>query len=262
MSKQITPVEAVRNTLKIMEPQFKAALPPQVSVKKFTRVAMTAIQNTPSLLNIDRKSLFGELIKCSQDGLLPNGEEAAIIPFKNQAKYMPMVKGILKKVRNSGELASITSQIVYKNDEFEFYVDEDGEHLKHRPNMFSDRGEIIGVYAIAKTKDGAFYVEVLSMADINSIKNMSKGKNTPWGGPFAGEMMRKSAIRRLSKRLPMSTDLEAVIKADDDMYELDEPAKKPEPKESKASRLEQLIDVEEPKDVTPEKEEPEVEAPI
>ena len=75
---------------------------------------------------------------------------------------MSMVGGILKKVRNSGELSSITAQIVYENDEFNYYIDADGEHISHRPNMFGDRGKRIGAYALAKTKDGAIYVEVMT----------------------------------------------------------------------------------------------------
>ena len=150
-----------------------------------------------------------------------------------------MLAGILKKVRNSGELASITSQIVYEADDFDFYVDEDGEHLKHKPKIFGERGKAIGVYALAKTKDNAVYIETMTEDDVNKIKSVSKGKNGPWSGPFQFEMWKKSAIRRLSKRLPMSTDLESTIHADDDMYDLED-AHRPEPprtEKNKPSRL-------------------------
>jgi recombination protein RecT len=51
------------------------------------------------------------------------------------------------------------------------------------------------------------------------IKNVSRSKDSgPWSGDFQGEMWRKSAIRRLSKRLPMSTDLEQTIRADDEIF--------------------------------------------
>jgi hypothetical protein len=41
------PVAVIRQNLTQMAPEFKAALPAHVSVEKFTRVVMTAIQNTP-----------------------------------------------------------------------------------------------------------------------------------------------------------------------------------------------------------------------
>jgi recombination protein RecT len=43
------PLAVIRQNLTAMEPEFKAALPPHISVEKFKRVAMTAIQNTPAL---------------------------------------------------------------------------------------------------------------------------------------------------------------------------------------------------------------------
>lgn len=231
----LTIQQELKHTLQKMGPQFAAALPSHVKTEKFVRVVMTAVSTNPQLCEASRPSLFSACMSAAQDGLLPDGKEAAMVTFKTKsghtvAQYMPMVAGILKKVRNSGELASITSQIVYEKDEFEFYVDEDGEHLKHRPLIFGERGKPIGVYALAKTKDGAVYIETLTADDVEKIKNVSRGKNGPWSGPFQLEMWRKSAIRRLSKRLPMSTDLEHTITADDELYDLDQSEDKHEEK--------------------------------
>jgi len=227
MSKQLTPADAVKKDLAAMKNQFQAALPNHISPEKFVRTIQTAVATSPQLVQANRQSLFGASMKAAQDGLLPDGKEAAIVTFKNKnghhiAQYMPMVGGILKKVRNSGELSTITSQIVYENDDFQFSVDENGEHLKHNPKVFGDRGKAIGVYALAKTKDGAVYIETMTKDEIEKIKNVSRGKNGPWSGAFEHEMWRKSAIKRLSKRLPMSTDLEFTMRADDDLYDLDE----------------------------------------
>jgi recombination protein RecT len=219
----IKPMDEFRNSLKLLEPQFKMALPNHIPVERFIRVAQTAIQSNPHLLTLDRSSLFAACVKSAQDGLLPNGSEAALVPFKDKVQYLPMVGGILKKIRNSGELSSITSQLVYEKDEFKYWIDSDGEHLKHEPNMFVDRGDLIGVYALAKTKDGGVYIEVMTMAQVDDIKKSSRSNNGPWQGPFFTEMIKKSAIRRLSKRLPMSTDLESTLSADDDLYSFEQP---------------------------------------
>jgi recombination protein RecT len=167
-------------------------------------------------------------MKAAQAGLLPDGREAALVMFGEKVQYMPMIAGILKLVRNSGELSSISSQIVHKNDPFEFFVDGDGEHLKHTPLIFGDRGEKIGVYALAKTKDGAVYIEVMTKDQVMAVKGVSRSKNGPWSGPFADEMWRKTVVRRLSKRLPMSTDLEQALHVDDEMYDL-KPVAEPAP---------------------------------
>lgn len=210
-----------------MEPQFKAALPEHISSEKFTRVVMTAITSNPELVNADRTTLFSSCLKAASDGLLPDGKEAALIVFKTKngpiVQYLPMIGGILKKIRNSGELSSITAQLVYENDAFDYMVDADGEHLQHKPNMFGDRGNLKGAYALAKTKDGAVYIEVMTMAQLDAVKNVSRSKEYgPWAGAFQTEMMKKTVMRRLSKRLPMSTDLEQVIQRDDDLYDVSE----------------------------------------
>lgn len=226
MSKQLSPVDDLKNNIEKLGPQFKAALPNHISVKKFTRVLMTAVSTNPTLAQANRTSLFAACMNLAQQGLLPDSREAAIVTFKNKegqhiAQAMPMVAGILKKVRNSGELASITSQIVHKNDKFKFWVDGDGEKLEHEPLMFGERGDRIGVYALAKTKDGALYVEVLTTEQVMAVKAASRSaKYGPWAGPFEDEMWKKTAIRRLSKRLPMSTDLTMTVESDDEMYDL------------------------------------------
>jgi hypothetical protein len=41
MSNEITPMEAMRGTLVKMQPEFAAALPPQIPVEKFIRTTLT-----------------------------------------------------------------------------------------------------------------------------------------------------------------------------------------------------------------------------
>lgn len=225
MSKELTPQQALKHNLMKMKDTFKDALPSHIKPEKFVNVLMTAVNLNPSLANADRGSLFNACMKAAQDGLIPDGKEAALVTFKNQVNYMPMIAGILKKVRNSGELATIVANIIHKNDPFEYYVDSDGEHLKHSPEIFGDRGEVVGVYALAKTRTGDVYVEVMNMTEINAVKKASRSGNSgPWGGEFATEMMKKTALRRLAKRLPMSSDVEIVIQRDDELYEFEKPA--------------------------------------
>lgn len=269
-TKQVTVVDQLKSSIKLMEPQFKMALPAHISVEKFTRVVQTAIQTNKDLLDAYRTTLFAACMKSAQEGLMPDGKEAAIVTFKDKngnklAQLMPMVGGILKKIRNSGELSTISAHLVYEKDKFRYWVDSDGEHIEHEPQMFGDRGFQLGVYALAKLKDGSLFVEVLTMDQIAAIKGASRSAQFgPWNGPFATEMQKKSAIRRLSKRLPLSTDIESTIKADDNLYEFDQPkevtpveeAKIALPAKKKTTRMSKLLDsqssnLDEPKDVTP-----------
>lgn len=241
------PVAVIRQNMTALAPELKAALPGHVSVEKFTRVAMTAIQNSPQLQEADRRSLFGAVVRLAQDGLLPDGREAAIVLFGKQAQAMPMIAGVLKKIRQSGEVAKISAQVVHENDHFVVEYGYD-ENVEHRPPALSEpRGKAIGAYATAVLKDGSRLLEVMSLEEIEKVRNVSRAKgNGPWV-TWWGEMARKTVMRRLSKRLPMSTDLEDEIFSRDETMAVEEGQRfhvieggAADTQEEPASRLEQL----------------------
>jgi recombination protein RecT len=224
-ARQLTPQAQVRDDLTKMADQLKMALPSHVSVEKFQRVAMTAIQSDPDLLAADRRSLFGAITRAAQDGLLPDKREGALVIFTNKIKgqngerdqyvkavqWMPMVAGILKKVRQSGEISGISAHVVYQADDFVHRLGDD-ESIEHNPPALGEpRGKPVGAYAVATLRDGFKIREVMDLAQIERVRAVSKtGQWGPWKD-WWDEMARKTVIRRLSKRLPMSTDIEAVI---------------------------------------------------
>lgn len=269
--KKQSAADALISELLGLEGEFAKALPPQIDAKKFLRCAITSIRTNPKVVEANRESFLGELMKCAQDGLIPDGREAAITTFQLKrgeaagttvAKYIPMIGGILKKVRNSGELAMINAQVVYKNDKFEYWTDGDGEHIEHRPEFDKDRGEWRLVYAMAKMKDGTVYVEVMTKAQVDAVAKVSRsGDSGPWGGDFKDEMRRKTAIRRLSKRLPSSSDLDQVIQRDDDLYDLAPGKPAAGAKDKPSSRLSKAISEKEP-EPTPSEPVPEEESAL
>jgi recombination protein RecT len=219
----VTPMEAMRGTLNKLEAEFSMALPPQIPVQKFVRTTMTAVQMNPELLNADRRSLLASCMKAAQDGLLVDGREAALVIFRTKngpaVQYMPMIGGLLKKLRNSGELASIAAHVAYEHDEFRYELGDE-ERIVHRPTLGGNRGQAIAAYAIAKTKDGAVYREVMSLDQIEQVRNVSRAKdNGPWV-QWWDEMARKTVLRRLMKRLPSSADIDAVLAHDNEMSDL------------------------------------------
>lgn len=224
--RRASPVEVIRQNIMTLAPEFRAALPAHVTVEKFSRVAMTAIQNTPELADADRKSLFGAIVRLAQDGLLPDGREAALVIFKTKNKSggwdakvqaMPMMAGLLKKVRQSGDVSKVSARVVHEHDEFSINYGFDDE-IKHvPPPLDKPRGKAIGAYAVAVLADGSRYIEVMSLEDIERVRAVSKSKDNQYG-PWVqwwGEMARKTVFRRLSKWLPMSTDLEEAFARDE-----------------------------------------------
>jgi recombination protein RecT len=203
-----------------MQVEFAKVLPDHVTPEKFVRTVNTAIMNAPDLANKDKRSLMNACMQCAADGLLPNGKEAALVAFGNKVTYSPMIAGIMKLIRNSGEINSLASAVVYENDKFEYYTDETGEKFLHKPMIIGERGKRVGVYAQAITKTDGRYFEFMTTSQIADIKGCVRGKSGPWFGPFEDEMWRKTVVRKLAKRLPMSTDNERVIQRDDQYVDL------------------------------------------
>lgn len=218
MAQELKPIEEIRNTLTRMESQLHSVLPSYISPEKFKQVVVTALQLKPDLLNLDRQSLYSSCLACASDGLLPDGREAALVPYKGKIAYQPMVGGLLKLIRNSGELASIDAQTVFEKDSYESYIDQTGPKFKH-VKARGERGAPILTYAYAITKDNHVYHEEITADEMKKIEACAKTKDV-WSGPFRDEQFRKSALKRLAKRLPKSTDLERVIERDNEDYDL------------------------------------------
>src|SRR5579875_792049 len=188
--------QKMSDELALLKPEIEKVLPAHVTADKFMRVILTAISQNPKLYRADRRSLLTSCIRAAQDGLLPDGREAALVLYRSKERvideksgreveryvdkvqYMPMVAGVLKKVRNSGELLSITANVVYEHDQFRYWIDDAGEHVTHEPNVLAeDRGRFRAVYAIAKTKDGGVYTEIMSRGQVEQVRSVSRAKD-------------------------------------------------------------------------------------
>lgn len=199
-------------------PQLKAALPAHIPVERFKRVVVTAINQAPDLANADRRSLFNACVKAAQDGLLPDGREAALTIFSGKVQYMPMIAGIRKRMRNSGEVKSAIAEVIYKNDKFKHHKGDE-PRIEHEPtDLGSDPGPAIGAYAVIKLTNGEIIREVMSLKDIEAVRAVSRAPNSVMWSKFWGEGARKTVLRRCAKAAPISSDVDTVLRRDDDEH--------------------------------------------
>lgn len=252
-SRDENPILKLKANLSSAAEEFKMALPAHITPEKFQRTIVTAAQTNPTLLNADRQSFLVAAMKAAQDGLLPDGREAALVPFQtsqkdaqgkwikvNQVQYMPMAYGLRKKILQSGEISNLQTGVVYRR-EFEqgAFLYEIGlaNPIRHRPMLdltdeeMSDEN-IVAAYSIATLKDGTISVEVMRRSEINKVRQQSQtgavGRTVQFGqnkgqaiepkGPWVdwfGEMARKTVMRRHSKTLPMSGDIVDVEASDE-----------------------------------------------
>jgi recombination protein RecT len=235
------PLDAIRDGLEKMRPQLQMGLPAHITVDRFQRTVMTAINSNPDLVSADRRSLFNAAIKAAQDGLLPDGREGALVIFKDKTgrklvQWMPMVYGLMKLIRQSGEIDGIGARIVFQREldeqsparperkRFEYVIENGQETLFHDPILWGDRGAPVLVYAYAHFKDGGYVeFEVLHKLDVEKRRAVSKTadkSSSPWA-TWTDEMWKKTAIRALAKKLPLSADILSKVERDDEPTEFD-----------------------------------------
>jgi recombination protein RecT len=185
-----------------------------LTADRLARLVLSACNRVPKLLDCTPQSVLTCALTCSQYGVEPDGRHAHLIPYGNTCTLIIDWKGLVALGRRAG-VEGIVADTICASDEFTYFRDEAGTHFKHVPK-FGDRGEIIGAYSTARI-DGQFDVEVMTRDEIEGIRKRSKaGGSGPWVTDF-GEMAKKTAIRRHSKRWPLSEDVAGAFTADDDV---------------------------------------------
>lgn len=189
---------------------------------RIQRAALTALQTNPELLSgqVTQTSVYTALLRCAQDGLLPDGREASFVRRGKEIVYQPMVGGFRKRAAEQG--FSLTAQVVYAGDEFDYTLGLSPTLIHKPPKLDIERGDPIGAYAIAHHPDHGSFLEVMSRGEIEQVRKASAMGNAT-KGPWAewwGEMARKTVARRLFKQLPLGAGestrrAEAMLEADE-----------------------------------------------
>ena len=207
--------------------QFATALPKHINTDRFVRIAITTIRQNPKLAQCSQESLLGALMVSAQLGLEPGTlGQCYLIPFENkklgkvECQFQIGYKGLIELLRRSGQLSDIYSYTVYENDDFNIEYGL-SRTLTHKPN-FSDRGEIIGFYAVAILKDGAKAFEYMTKDEVvKHEEKYRKGsyKNDVWNKNFE-EMAQKTVVKKLLKWLPISVEFLENIEKDDKSFKV------------------------------------------
>ena len=227
--------KTLNDYIKNMEGEIAKALPSVITPERFTRMTLTAVRTTPGLAECDKMSFLAAMMSAAQLGLEPNTPlgQAYILPFKNNKKGITEVqfqigyKGLIDLAYRSGEVELVQAQCVYENDTFECEYGIEPK-LKHIP-ADKNRGDLVKVYAMFRTKSGGYGFEVMSVDDIRQhAQKYSKAygsQYSPWKTSFE-EMAKKTVLKRVLKYAPLKSDFVRAITQDstikneisDDMY--------------------------------------------
>jgi recombination protein RecT len=223
------PVRALGRYLEARHKNLAKFTASRVKPETLIRLAVFEFSQNEWLRRCTPESIYGSLILSAQIGLEPSGikGEAYLVPFKGKCTLIPGWRGLVKLALRSKAVKSIVSYVVYEADEFSVWLGSE-PRVEHRPCLDGNRGEIRCAYAVAHLTNGAIDVEVMTVDELQKIKdNAAKsrgGKPGPAYTEWETEMYRKAPIRRLAKRLPLGDDFFLAMKADE-LAETGEPEK-------------------------------------
>lgn len=219
--------ERVRVVLQKAAGRLAEVLPKHLTPERMIHVVMMLNYRTPKLQACEPASILAAVMQSAALGLdlSPTMGEGYLIPRwnskagVNECTFQPGYRGLVKLARNSGAVVSIRADLVHQADHFSYRFTPDLEFV-HEPYLGSERGDVTHVYAIAKLPTGEFQVEVMTRAEVEAIRMRSQSPNAgPWATDWA-EMARKTPLKRLCKRFPMSVELADAVDADNADYEV------------------------------------------
>lgn len=244
-----------------------------ISADRLLKIALGQIRATPQLAECTTASLFGAIILCATIGLEPNSYQGHVwlIPRKSSRpkklhngriatdesgkwiwdeKWEVQVqigyKGRIELAYRSPKIKLLKAVLAYENDEIEI-LEGTEQNIMHSPAL-TDRGRMIGVYAIAKLDTEETLFEWMPIGDVERIRDefsdgykrsadnaeaarltlekatgdkarkgaardLAKAEANPWIRDF-GEMARKTVINRIAKYLPQTPELDLAVAMD------------------------------------------------
>ncbi len=222
---------AIQELLTKAQDRIAAVLPGQIKVDRMISVAMELIQGDSKLSLCEPLSIVKAVLEASQLGLLLNKHlgHGYLVPFQNgiltekynrpvyDAQFLIGYRGFVHLVMSDSPATSVYGRIVYAGEEFR--ISEGTQHqLIHVPSLEGrNLKDYIGAYAVVIYKDGtAPDFEWMPKAEIEKVRAFSKatGPASPWQ-TWTEEMIKKTPLRRLCKRLKLSPEVVAATVRDE-----------------------------------------------
>jgi len=223
--RQLT-ISELRGALAGIKSHIEQALPATarryLTPERVTKIALMAISRQPMLMACTRESILRSVMDATTLGLELGGPlgQAYLVPYRNkntgrlEANFIIGYRGLIALSRRSGEIQSVNANIVYEKDTFEIDLGS-GEPPKHIPYLDGPRGKPRLVYSIARFKDGGMHVEMMTMDQVDAIRERSRAKNNgPWVTDYE-EMARKTVVRRAAKYWPISIEMAEALAMED-----------------------------------------------
>lgn len=218
---KLTKSMSIPDMVKMLQPELKKALPSVMTPERFTRIALSALNNTPKLQQCTPMSFIAALLNAAQLGLEPNTPlgQAYLIPYKNkgilECQFQIGYKGLIDLAYRSGQIQTIQAHCVYENDYFEYEYGLNAT-LSHKPA--AERGEPTFFYGMFKTTNGGYGFSVMSRAEMEQFavtySKAHESEYSPWKNSFE-DMAKKTVVKQALKYAPIKTEFQRALSTDE-----------------------------------------------
>jgi phage RecT family recombinase len=225
--------------LELIKTQVLATLPNKLEknnsfkldVQRELGFAYQAFQSSEYMQKATPESIIKAVTNVVLTGLTLNPvlQQACLVPRSKGGQIEcclePMYQGLITKMVDTGQAKDVYAHVVYSSDKLNVMMGSE-KKLDHVPYYFlgikeSEKGEAIGVYAVAVLPDNSKKWEFVPAERVHAIMQTSesykaeksgKVKTSIWTGPHKDEMWKKTAIKALFKVMPKNDYSERVAK--------------------------------------------------
>jgi recombination protein RecT len=163
----------------------------------------------------NRQSVINAVTNVAAIGisLNPAKRQAYLVPRDGRICLDISYMGLLDLAIQSGSIMWGQAELVYQADRFELQG-FDRPPVHNRDPFAPERGAIVGVYVVVKTRDGDYLTTTMSIADVFDIRDRSQSWKSGQKGPWKtdeGEMIKKTVIKRAYKLWPKTDRLDTAV---------------------------------------------------
>ncbi len=199
-----------------------------IDINYFMECITQAFVKTKTLNDptVDARSVVFAVLECAKLGLVPDGKQCAIVPYKGKAVFILGYQGVVDLAYQSGAVRSIWAENVYNANK----IDDDGKligdkfsyqrgsnpKIDHVPiDTNRNQEDITHTYAVAKLHNGDLVFEVLTREQVEKIRSVSPARSDgPWV-KWWDQMAKGKTVKRLDTYLPSTPNMKRAKEIDE-----------------------------------------------
>lgn len=217
-----TKTQDVQALMTSMTPAFQAALGSKRMAERFARVALTLLRSNPRLAESSAPSLLGALMQGAQLVLDFGLNEAYLVPYWSnkmnsyEVTFQIGYQGYVSLFYRHPLAQELYAETVYSNDEFR--IVKGTERSIHHVPTSQEKGNVIGFYAVARLKTGAFNFDYMTKDEMDAHRDQytqktKDGRNNFWDKHYEA-MAQKTVVKRVLKLMPKAIDMAVAMEVD------------------------------------------------